>query len=1280
MTIKYLSGMNSTLNSLVKASEEVSKGRQLVNPEDDPVKYLSAFNLQRSIDDATQYARNADNALIWIKSEDSELQTASKILSRAKDELALQGMNDSQDADSRKALAGEVANIYQQMLDIANSQYMDRYIFGGFETEDEPFTSGARQITSVVSNMDGGEAFGTRLYSDMPDLTEGSYTIKAVATNGVVSLTMTDSNNKTVILDSNGSDESTENGNLTTDTLVKEFVPGQVINTGRGVSIKVPDDMIEGDSLTLSFYYTPGDDIQYVGDNGEIHSKIGSTQSVALNIPGNEIFMETYRTILGTMPNTSNGIAISETTKFSNIDGANVNIADGIKFTGTDHNGYRIGTARVTSPANVNMDMTNTTDLQRTLTIQYAGKSYSITVDEQGYEDMDDVVYNVNRQLAGAGLGGEMQAVNDGDKLMFISNEAGSGVEIGVRGADYGTLGFKDNTVYDTGKDTVFDISYDNYTGPVETSYAGINMAGAVGGQNHSYWINGTEVTFTILNTDGATEREDKLNAALKAAGLEFEVDATVADDGFGAYDLTLTYVNQNYSKDTYLSTRIDEGATEYKYATAKGPDFPHEEEKNVSDMLDFIEDLYDNAVEASIVDGKLQVKDIRSGDSNLTFSLDEQNTGVGYAMLQPNVALTGRYSGTSDENWSVDVNVAGGNITITVTDTDGTVLFDNTASPLIEANYNGEEIYLNQGVSIVLGELATNSFTIDMTKSSNLSFGDLNIIEDGSNVDIFRSLDNLHDALNLNIPDSGIGAPSAWKDLNLGSDATPYFDGEFRGNYNDLLTFEVEYYGNKSDYYIQSEQYWESDGLTMYNYGSVDPVSFDIMLQSDSIAGDGFFSKNISVATAVYSASSTLLTNEIIQQINSDASLQDLGVHAYMEDGNLRIDSGSGNTELTVHYNNTETAFMFGEVNNETDGTQLPTLSPVEDSVLTVYYEDGGSWETINPIEITIPAGTYADEAALLNQINVLLDAELVGAGYAAGDMYAEMNSNGTIAIKNTAAFDDIIVSGDDNAEMGFYPVIKANTIETATRPTLDVSEKNLEERTLTFYADDGTGTMVETSIIVDKENFQSLDALIDNINSKLAAAGLSPAISAGKMGEDQLSFSFDSVVHPTMHVAGDYEGTFGIEKGGDIAKMKVTGSDGALVSSYLLDTANEKYYIADGVYHHYDAGKVVATDTYEVAIGSGIEHELPVLSKAESQVHTALTTVGNRQNRAESAITFNESLSTMNEEIKAEYTGSDTISKSESMTSYTVAQTVYQAALQSSAQIMQISLLNYL
>lgn len=88
-----------------------------------------------------------------------------------------------------------------------------------------------------------------------------------------------------------------------------------------------------------------------MGDDGSIQTKIGTNQSVTINLAGQDIFMETYRTVQGTMRNTMNGVPMTSTSLFTSLDGANVSEADSVVFTGTDHNGYLVGTARVSGRA-----------------------------------------------------------------------------------------------------------------------------------------------------------------------------------------------------------------------------------------------------------------------------------------------------------------------------------------------------------------------------------------------------------------------------------------------------------------------------------------------------------------------------------------------------------------------------------------------------------------------------------------------------------------------------------------------------------------------------------------------------------------------------------------------------------------------------------------------------------------------------------------------------------------------------------------------------------------
>ena len=94
-------------------------------------------------------------------------------------------------------------------------------------------------------------------------------------------------------------------------------------------------------------------------------------------------------------------------------------------------------------------------------------------------------------------------------------------------------------------------------------------------------------------------------------------------------------------------------------------------EEKTLGDYVKFIEDLYGQTVDVSIVDGKLTIADLRSGDSKLTFRTNALNQGISHANDQMTI-VGGAYTGKKDDTWNVSVTTTLGqndqrNIAITI-------------------------------------------------------------------------------------------------------------------------------------------------------------------------------------------------------------------------------------------------------------------------------------------------------------------------------------------------------------------------------------------------------------------------------------------------------------------------------------------------------------------------------------------------------------------------------------------------------------------------------------
>lgn len=173
MTQRSLSSLHTNLNRLAAIQEQLSTGRVLNRPSDSPSGTTAAMRLRASLADTAQYGRNAADAVSWLGTIDSALSNANKQVQRARD-LALQGANSgSMGPQAREALAAEVEQIRQGMIDTANATYLDRPVFGGITAGSRAFDANglyvgtAGDVNRTVSegvqlrvDVDGQDVFG----------------------------------------------------------------------------------------------------------------------------------------------------------------------------------------------------------------------------------------------------------------------------------------------------------------------------------------------------------------------------------------------------------------------------------------------------------------------------------------------------------------------------------------------------------------------------------------------------------------------------------------------------------------------------------------------------------------------------------------------------------------------------------------------------------------------------------------------------------------------------------------------------------------------------------------------------------------------------------------------------------------------------------------------------------------------------------------------------------------------------------------------------------------
>jgi flagellar hook-associated protein 3 FlgL len=137
---------NKTNEALSKNRTEMSdlqtqaaSQKRVNKPSDDPVGTTQIMKSKTESKGIEQYLKNLDFAQSFLNFTDQSLDEVTGALTRAK-ELTLSQANDPSASDiTRKAVATEIRQLYNQTLQVANRKMGNRFVFGGYDTTSTPF-------------------------------------------------------------------------------------------------------------------------------------------------------------------------------------------------------------------------------------------------------------------------------------------------------------------------------------------------------------------------------------------------------------------------------------------------------------------------------------------------------------------------------------------------------------------------------------------------------------------------------------------------------------------------------------------------------------------------------------------------------------------------------------------------------------------------------------------------------------------------------------------------------------------------------------------------------------------------------------------------------------------------------------------------------------------------------------------------------------------------------------------------------------------------------------
>jgi flagellar hook-associated protein 3 FlgL len=123
-------GLQSNLSRMQDLQAQLSSGKRIAVASDDPSGTASAmtFRSQQAADE--QYLRNIDQVSARLGVTDNTLTQLSDRLRGVRD-LLVQAGNAGLGADSRAALASQAGSLKSEIVDLYNTTYLDRPVFGG---------------------------------------------------------------------------------------------------------------------------------------------------------------------------------------------------------------------------------------------------------------------------------------------------------------------------------------------------------------------------------------------------------------------------------------------------------------------------------------------------------------------------------------------------------------------------------------------------------------------------------------------------------------------------------------------------------------------------------------------------------------------------------------------------------------------------------------------------------------------------------------------------------------------------------------------------------------------------------------------------------------------------------------------------------------------------------------------------------------------------------------------------------------------------------------------
>ena len=130
--------MQKSMNNYNRLTAQLTSGSKILSITDDPIAAVNIVNTNRQLNNIDTYTTNVGMASKELSALDDLMELATGYLNTAWGK-AVQANQQTYGKSSLEALKTEIDETVKTMVDLANTEYNDNYIFGGANTKTVPY-------------------------------------------------------------------------------------------------------------------------------------------------------------------------------------------------------------------------------------------------------------------------------------------------------------------------------------------------------------------------------------------------------------------------------------------------------------------------------------------------------------------------------------------------------------------------------------------------------------------------------------------------------------------------------------------------------------------------------------------------------------------------------------------------------------------------------------------------------------------------------------------------------------------------------------------------------------------------------------------------------------------------------------------------------------------------------------------------------------------------------------------------------------------------------------